>query len=210
MHGFHLYQMLLPPHAHHVAPYYLASRPASVQANPIILMLSIFGLLGGSVLCGEIVWRHWTAQSQVRRSKRHPVYAYNALVICTFTALLCYIGPDAVVFMAWPDVSPETRYVFGIANRFCDFGAFWFLAKAWYWSVSAREAIVYQLLREPLPLDKFPRIRDLWAELPQLVPYRDGWRLRMPPTPPTWARIGRPLFVMTLLMLASAALSVGR
>lgn len=169
-------------HVHTVAPYYLADRPASVQANPTILMFSIFGLLGGSVLALETIWRIAGAMKHDPYPKRHPVTAHRRMWLCAMISLLCFIGPDAVVFMAWPDVAPSTRYAFSLINRSLDFAAMFPLCLAWLLGIYAQPTIDYQMRREPLPT-------HLW---------------------PTWRQLRRPLWIGLLLLLVSMGLSIGR
>ena len=169
-------------HARVLAPYYFADRPASVQANPTILMLSIFGLLGGTMLALETLWRVAQRAKDEPHPFRHPVTADRLMDGLRALALLLFIGPDAVLFMAWPDVAPNTRHLLSLTNRICDFLAVAPLAAAWMLGIYGQPTVDYQLRREPIPL-------HLWL---------------------TWQQLRRSLWIGLLLVLMSMGLSYGR
>lgn len=169
-------------HARVLAPYYLADRPASVQANPVILMFSIFGLLGGSMLMLEIISRVVSDAIGQPRPWKHPVTIVRLRSGLGALGVLLYIGPDAVSFMFWPDVTPQTRYAIAITNRLLDSLALIPLSGAWMIGIYGQRTIAYQLSRHPIPV-------NLW---------------------PTWKQLHRPLKIGLLLLILSMGLSLGR
>lgn len=169
--------------AHHaLAPYYFAARPASVIANPTILALSIFGLLGGSLLAVDTLWSVVHKLIEDPHPRWHPLTVRRWEALLVALALILYIAPDAVVFTTWPDVSPATRHTISLVNRFGDFAAAAPAAGWWLLAIYAGPTIDHQLVREPLPV-------ELW---------------------PSWRKLRRPLWIGLLVMLASVALSFGR
>ena len=172
----------LTHHAAALAAYYQAARPASVLANPKILAWSIFGNLLGALLSLETVWRMGSELIEDPLPRWYPVTVQRVRMLMSALAVALYIGPDAVVFMAWPDVQPQTRYLMALSNRVLDGVAVWlFVAGSVLGKYSAR-TIDHQLRREPLP-------NDLWLAIPDLR---------------------RALWTGLLVLLVSLALSYGR
>ncbi len=169
-------------HAHMLAPYYQAARPASVLANPKILAWSIFGNLLGALLSADSIWRMAHQLREDPHPRWHPVTVQRVRILLSALAVLLYIGPDAVVFTTWPDVQPQTRYLIGLTNRILDGVAVFPFAAGWLLGIYSSRTIEHQLAREPVPV-------DLWL---------------------TWPDLKRAAWIGVLVLAASLLLSYGR
>ncbi len=168
--------------AHMLSQYYQASRPASVTANPTVLAFSIFGLATGSVISIDTLARIWAMLRDDPFPLRHPVTAERLVFGGFFLAVLCYVGPEAVVFMSWPDVAAGTRRTLSLVNRWSKFaGCVPLVASSLLW-LHAQPVVSRQLRRQPIPVDATSR----------------------------WDKFKRPLWIGFLLLLVSVALSFGR
>lgn len=168
--------------AHILTAYYSADRPASAQANPIIFMFSIFGLLGGTMLALEVILRTASDAFHDRLPWQHPVTIMRLRTGLFTLALLLYIGPDAIAIICWPDVVPQTRYLIAVANRILDGAALPLFMAAWMVGIYGQQTVAYQLKRDPIPM-------HLWPE---------------------WSALVRPLKIAGLVLILSAGLSIGR
>ena len=94
---------------------------------------------------------------------KHPVTAARLVILLLLVASLMRGGPDTVLYMRWPEMSPEARAAWAQINVAFDGWAFIPFSMAWLLDRLAIAVIVFQLRREPLPTDLWPT----WSTLRQ-------------------------------------------
>jgi hypothetical protein len=137
------------------AAFFSPTQPSFVGA-PLLQMLTTFSALLVVLLALEWLWRTLWAMRESGSAIGSPSAAMRAMVGLLLVAALLRIGPDAILYASWPDLSPRWRYGIALWDKRLDAVAFAPFSLAWLVSYLGGPMVYYQLARLPLPLHLWP------------------------------------------------------
>jgi hypothetical protein len=137
--------------------------PPAFDGSQAFYMFGLFGLMWVSLLALEWTWRVIWSFVERPLPLRHPVTAARCVILLMLATSLMRGGPDTILYMRWPEMSPGARAAWAQINVAFDGWAFVPFTMAWLLDRLAIAVIIFQLKREPLPTDLWPT----WSTLRQ-------------------------------------------
>lgn len=123
--------------------------PPSLADKPWLHMLSVMGLLIGTLIC--VAWLHRLIAEayDVRAPLRHPLSINRMITIIILTGALMRSLPNLVLVMCWRYLSPHSREMLAASNW--GMNAVWagLIIVAWWIDRTSRPVVMTQLRRAP-------------------------------------------------------------
>jgi hypothetical protein len=130
--------------------------PPSFSGNHWFYMMAIFGLMMMVLLAANWLWRIVWCFFEDPQPLRSPVTVFRAILALLLVTALLRGGPDAILLLRWPEISPADRLVVAETDRFLDGIALIPFFAAWLIEYLTAGVLQFQLKRLPPPSS------DLW------------------------------------------------
>jgi hypothetical protein len=130
--------------------------PPSLVGVQLLYLAVLWSLLMITLLALEWLWRTAWGLIEDRQAIKHPVTAVRVGTIFLLVSVLMRIGPDVVLFASWPDLSPAWRYWISVFDKQLETVSFFPFSLAWLCSHLGGPMVLYQLRRDPIPLNLWP------------------------------------------------------
>lgn len=143
----------------------LHEMPIAFQGHPFVYLATIFSLLILNLLALEWLWRLLWSFREDRLPFRHPVTTFRLVLVFLVSGAIIRSGPDLVLLMAWPEISPDARRFIADTDNLMDSVAFLPFGLAWVFAHIGGPMILYQLQNKPIPLHLWPTLRQMQRPL---------------------------------------------
>jgi hypothetical protein len=130
--------------------------PPSFMEHPVLYMLTVFSLLLIVLLALEWLWRIVWCFFERPAPFKSPLNVLRMILALLLAGAVVRSGPDLLLLMAWPDISPAARLDLVVFDNRMDATAFIFLSGAWLIARLGDPMLTYQLEKRPLPVHLWP------------------------------------------------------